>query len=144
MTEPSLMIFRNPAGALALAMIASPVPALAHHSFAMFDTTRLTSVEGTVKEFQWTNPHSVVWVDVAPPAGGAPVVWALEMASPANLTRMGWNKRALKAGDRVRFEVNPLRDGQPGGSLRKATILATGQVLTTQTLTGAVFGDNAK
>ena len=125
-------------------MFAAPGLASAHHSFAMFDAGKLSAIEGTVKDFQWTNPHSVTWIEVPAANGGPATVWPMEMASPANLLRMGWNKRSLKAGDKVRVEFNPLRDGKPGGNLKKATVLATGQVFTTQSLTGQVFGTDAK
>jgi len=59
-------------------------------------------------------------------------LWSLELpTSPGNLTRMNWTKRSLKPGDRVSIDINPLRDGRHGGSLKKVTLLATGQVLTT-------------
>lgn len=118
--------------------------ALAHHSFAMFDAGKLATLDGTVKEFQWTNPHTVTWVEATPAKGGPAVMWPMEMAGPANLTRMGWSKRSLKAGDKVRIEFNPLRDGKPGGNLKKATVLSTGAVFTTQSLTGEAFGSAAK
>lgn len=129
---------------LAVALGIGCMPALAHHSFAMFDMGKLATIEGTVKELQWTNPHTIAWIDVPSADGGAPTTWPLEMASPANLTRMGWTKRSLKPGDKVRIEFNPLRDGKPGGNLKKATVLATGEVFTTQSLTGAVFGSEVK
>jgi hypothetical protein len=109
-------------------LMAAP-PALAHHSFAMFDQTRLLAFKGVVKDFQWTNPHAVVWVVGAPKAGLAPDVWTIELTSPGNLTRMGWTRKSLKAGDRVEVEIHPLRDGQHGGSLSKVTVSDTGQVL---------------
>jgi hypothetical protein len=62
--------------------------------------------------------------------GAAPDVWTIELTSPGNLTRTGWNRHILKEGDKVTVEINPLRDGQHGGALRKVTIVATGQVLT--------------
>jgi hypothetical protein len=56
-------------------------------------------------------------------------VWSVELTSPGNLTRLGWTRLALKAGDRVSVEVNPLRDGQHGGGFRKVTLLDSGTVL---------------
>ena len=112
--------------------VAIALPALAHHSFAMFDHTKVVALKGTVKEFQWTNPHVVLWVYTEPladGAGGAPQVWSLELTSPGNLTRTGWNRKSLKAGDKVELQLNPLRDGTHGGSFLQARILDTGQVL---------------
>ena len=90
------------------------VPALAHHSFAMFDQRRIMTLEGTVTEFQWTNPHAFIEMDV-PTAGGATTHWSIELNSPNNLKRQGWTRSALKPGDRVSLRMNPLRDGHPGG-----------------------------
>jgi hypothetical protein len=115
---------------LTLGLAALAAPAAAHHSFAMFDQTRTVTFRGTIKDFQWSNPHAVVWVVLEPQVGAAPTSWTIELTSPGNLTRMGWTRHALKTGDRVDVEINPLRDGQHGGSLRKITVLDTGQVLT--------------
>jgi hypothetical protein len=122
------------AAALAAGLLTAGAPAGAHHSFAIFDSTKVATLDGTVKDFQWTNPHSVVWVYGALTTGGAPTLWSLEMTAPSSLTRMGWNKRSLKPGDQVVVEINPLRDGGAGGSLRKATLKATGEVLTTHSI----------
>jgi hypothetical protein len=65
-----------------------------------------------------------------PKPGAAPDTWTIELTSPGNLTRMGWNRKALKPGDRVAVEINPLRDGQHGGSLKKVTLVSTGEVFT--------------
>ncbi|MFT3966193.1 MAG: DUF6152 family protein [Sphingobium sp.] len=100
----------------------------AHHSFAMFDQARTRALKGTVKEFRWVNPHVSLFV-LAEGSGSAPELWAVELTSPGNLTRLGWNRRSFKPGDKVLVEVNPLRDGQRGGGFRKATLLDTGQVL---------------
>ena len=105
------------AGGLALAAM----PALAHHSFAMFDQSKQMTLEGTVHEFQWTNPHSFIELDVA--KGGKVQRWAIELNSPNNLTRQGWRRTSLKAGEKISVRIAPLRDGHPGGlflDLRKA------------------------
>jgi len=115
---------------LVLGLAALAAPARAHHSFAMFDPSKTVAFRGTIKDFQWSNPHAVVWVIPEPQAGVEAAPWTIELTSPGNLTRMGWNRHALKAGDRVDVEINPLRDGQHGGALRKITVLDTGQVFT--------------
>jgi hypothetical protein len=114
------------AAAAGLAAGAAAVPALAHHSFAMFDQRKVMTLEGTVTEFQWTNPHSFIEIDV--PQRGGTRHWSIELNSPNNLRRQGWTRAALKAGDRITLRMNPLRNGEPGGlflDLRKAD----GQVL---------------
>jgi len=123
---------RGPAFALALAFGFAPATSFAHHSFAMYDPAKLVTLTGTVKDFEWTNPHSRVWLITGGLDGKPEDLWSLELpTSPGNLTRMGWSKHSLKSGDRVAIDFNPLRDGRHGGSLKKVTLLATGEVLTT-------------
>jgi hypothetical protein len=104
-------------------------PAGAHHSFAMFDPSKARTLRGVVREFRWVNPHVSLFVLADAANGGPPEVWAVELTSPGNLTRLGWSRRSLKAGDRVLVEINPMRNGQHGGGFRKATLIETGQVL---------------
>lgn len=116
-----------------LSLIAVSIPATvsAHHSFAMYDSTKLVDIVGTVKEFQWTNPHVILWVTQDPKPGAEAELWTIELpTSTGNLSRMNWSKRSLAPGDRVKVEINPLRDGQHGGSFKKATLEASGKVLT--------------
>lgn len=104
--------------------------ALAHHSFAMYDSKQLITVTGTVKTFQWTNPHVILWLVNGPDTSGASELWTLELpTSPGVLTRMGWSKHSLEPGDRVIVEFNPLRTGEHGGSFKKATLVDSGKVL---------------
>jgi Family of unknown function (DUF6152) len=111
------------------AMIGAAPPALAHHSFAMYEPTKTLTFKGTVKTFQWTNPHVVIWVLVQPEGGGAAQEWSFETTSPGVLTRVGWTRQSLKAGDRVSVVFSPLRDGSHGGGLNSVTLLDTGQKL---------------
>jgi len=116
--------------ALALAAALAPaVPAVSHHSFAVYDRTKTLTLRGTVKSFQWTNPHCVIWVVIQPEGGGDPQEWSIETTSPGVLTRSGWTRHSLKPGDRVSANVNPLRDGSHGGGLNFVTLLDTGQTL---------------
>ena len=117
------------AGATLAAMVAALQPAAAHHSFAMFEPTKTLTLKGTVKTFQWTNPHVILWVLVQPDDGGAAQEWSLETTSPGVLTRAGWTRLSLKAGDRVTVVFSPLRDGSRGGGLNSVTLLDTGQKL---------------
>ncbi len=106
-------------------------PGAAHHSFAMYDQTRQVTLAGTVKTFEWSNPHSVIWVIRGGMGGQAEELWTVELpTSPGNLSRLGWTRHSLNPGDKVAVDVNPLRDGRHGGSLKKVTLVATGQVLT--------------
>jgi hypothetical protein len=102
-------------------LTALAVPALAHHSFAMFDQRKVMTLEGTVHEFQWTNPHSFIELDVG--AGSKARRWSIELNSPNNLTRQGWRRTSLKAGEKISVRIAPLRNGNPGGlflDLKKA------------------------
>jgi hypothetical protein len=110
-----------------LASLAWSGMAVAHHSFAMFDQTKQVTLSGTVTEFQWTNPHAYIEIDVADEKG---VVkhWSVEMGSPSILMQSGWKFKDLKHGDKVTVRLSPLKDGKPGGLLVQAT-LPDGRVL---------------
>jgi hypothetical protein len=106
---------------------ACALPALAHHSGAMFDSTRTQTITGKIVEFNWVNPHSSFKVEVTG-ADGKTEIWAIEMNAPGNLVRSGWKRTTLKKGDQVTAVVRPLRDGKPGGSYVSIK-LADGTVL---------------
>ncbi|MGH8258965.1 MAG: DUF6152 family protein [Steroidobacteraceae bacterium] len=95
-------------------------PAFAHHSGAMFDHTKMITVRGTVKEFQYTNPHSWLEVMVLEPNGTA-VQWGFESEGPSSLLRAGITAKTFRPGDRVTVVASPMRDGRPAGSLISAT-----------------------
>jgi len=105
--------------ALAAGVLLGAGPAGAHHSFAMFDQTKRLTLVGTVKEFQWTNPHS--WIQVNVTSGGTPGEWAIEALSPNVLGRQGWKRNTLKPGDKITVVINPLRDNSKGGNLISVT-----------------------
>jgi hypothetical protein len=105
-------------------------PVFAHHSFAMFDFGSTVTITTKVEEFRWSNPHVILLAAAMPKEGEAPEVWSFELTSPGNLTRLGWTRLSLKPGDRIQLEFNPLRDGKHGGAFKKATLIDTGQVLT--------------
>lgn len=127
-SAPFRRMFALPAAALAAATLATAaVPAFAHHSSAMFDATVEQPLEGTIREFKWTNPHAWLEIDVTA-EDGSTVMWAVEMQPPNMLQRRGWTRRSLEAGDQVTVVVHPLHDGQPGGSFVNVT-LADGTVL---------------
>ena len=113
--------------AIVAALIATPL--LAHHSYAMFDQKKTVTIEGTVKQFQWTAPHS--WIDVAvTDKAGIVHIWGIETGPPSHLSRRGWKKTSLMAGERVVVELHPLRaEGNIGGALISLKKVATGQVL---------------
>jgi hypothetical protein len=102
--------------ALALSTIAA-----AHHSFAMFDQSQQVTLKGTVSEFQWTNPHAWIHLDV-PNANGVKDSWQVELNSPNNLKRQGWKSTSVKPGDQVTLVLNPLKDGSRGGLFVSITL----------------------
>src|SRR5580693_5716740 len=104
-----------------LAVLLGAIPGAAHHSFAMFDSTKQTTLTGTVTEFQWTNPHSYIEIDV-PSESGAVKHWSIEMGSPSILQPSGWKHGTLKAGDKLTIIANPLKNGDPGGLLFQANL----------------------
>jgi len=104
----------RPLKLLLAALLALCAPAFAHHSFAMFDQTKVVTLKGVVREFQWTNPHAFIHIEVANDSG-AKELWQVELNSPNNLKRQGWKSTSVKAGDAVTLVLNPLRDGSKGG-----------------------------
>ena len=94
--------------------------ALAHHSGAMFDDTQLRSLSGTVREFQWHNPHCYIQLMVPSANGGPDEEWSLEMAAPMYLYNLGWRPSTLKPGDRIGVTIAPLRNGEKGGLVSEA------------------------
>ena len=110
---------RHVSHAMLLIAAAIAAPALAHHSPVMFDTAQPVTLTGTVREFQWTNPHSYVQL-VVKNAQGEDEEWNVEMAAPTYLYNLGWRPATLKAGDVVTITVAPLRKGGNGGLLLKA------------------------
>jgi hypothetical protein len=106
---------------LAAAMLSlAAAPAYAHHSYAMFDSTKTVALSGTVKEFQFTNPHS--WIQVmAPGPNGAVVEWSVQMGAPFELIRAGMGPETLKPGDKITIQIHPAKDGVTAGSFLSAT-----------------------
>ena len=114
------MRFQMQIGAVAVAVLMGASPALAHHSFAMFDHDKEVPLKGVVKEFQWTNPHS--WIQLVVTEKGKAVDYSIEGASPNSLARKGWTRTAFKPGDKVTIFVNPLKSGEAGGSFVRAIL----------------------
>ena len=109
------------AGAVVAAVVLATAPAQAHHSFAMFDMTKTVSVTGTVRQFQWTNPHSYIQL-MAKNAEGRDVEWSMEMGAPMYLYARGWRPSTIKPGMRITVVLHPLRNGQPGGVVSEVTM----------------------
>lgn len=106
--------------ALAILLLVSVFnwPAGAHHSGAMFDDRQTVTLQGTVKEFRWGNPHC--WIQLLVPRDAGEQEWSIEMGSTTQLFRSGWRPRTLKDGDRITVQVHPLRDGTAGAQFVSA------------------------
>jgi uncharacterized protein DUF6152 len=97
------------AAALAFAILLAPATSHAHHSGAMFDYDKSVTLVGTVKLFQWTNPHC--WIELSVPGqDGAIEEWSVEMGAPLQLYQGGWKPGTLKAGDEIKVVIRPNRD----------------------------------
>ncbi|HEY6454636.1 MAG TPA: DUF6152 family protein [Steroidobacteraceae bacterium] len=90
----------------------------AHHSAAMFDTTKPVRLHGTVKELQWVNPHCFLQMLTA--TGDAFTEWSIELQSPSTMYRLGWRPGTLLPGDKVTVVIAPTKDGMHGGTLMSA------------------------
>jgi Family of unknown function (DUF6152) len=96
-------------------------PALAHHSYSMFDTTKSVFAEGTVAKVEWVNPHTFVWLYVErADKPGEYDLYGFENGPITMLMRNGWTKETLRIGEKVTIQYFPLKDGRTGGSFVKA------------------------
>ena len=112
---------------LALAVTA---PTQAHHSSAMYDESKTSTVEASIAKVEWENPHITIWAYVANPQKPQGYdLYGFQSGSINMLTRGGWTKDTLKSGEKVTIEYFPLKDGRPGGSLVKV-VHANGTVHT--------------
>jgi hypothetical protein len=110
---------------LGAAGLLASVSTLAHHSFAMFDSEHQVKITGTVKHFQWTNPHVYIEMDgrnVKEETGTDAKHYTIECASPGILNRIGWKFNMVKEGDAITVIIAPLRSGEPGGLLKQITL----------------------
>jgi hypothetical protein len=114
-------------GCLAMLVLVMALTTAAHHSYAMFDSTKRVSLVGKIREFRWTNPHSWIQIDVPNEQGGTDT-WSVECGSPNDMARHGWRASTLKPGDQATIVINPLRNGDKGGRFVSVT-LADGTVL---------------
>jgi hypothetical protein len=95
--------------------------ASAHHSTAMFDMQHTVKITGTVTQFDWTNPHTFIWMEVMN-SSGTSESWSVEGMSPNYLSRNGWSRHTLKPGDKIEMEVHLLKDGRKGGFCATVTL----------------------
>jgi hypothetical protein len=118
--------------ALALGLLARDVPLSAHHGGSDYDQQHLVTLKGTVTEFDWTNPHVQIFLDVKDGSGKL-TNWGIEGSAPAVLKRAGWRAETLHSGDQVTLTVAPSKKGTAVAALRKAVLpdgkeLSSGQL----------------
>lgn len=97
-------------------------PALAHHSFAPYESTLQIKLSGVVTEFRWVNPHVYIEIDAADEKTSEKRHWLIEGASTSILNRAGWKFNMIKPGDRITVIVSPLRNGEPAALLKQITL----------------------
>ena len=102
------------------ALVLNAAPSFAHHSAVMFDDAKEVTVTGTIKEFQYTNPHSWLLVDVKNDDGSV-TTWGFEAEGPSTLTRAGIRKSDFMPGTAITISGHPMRDGRPAAAWIKAT-----------------------
>ncbi len=95
------------------------VPTVAHHSAAMFDSQKSLTLQGTIKDFQWINPHC--WIQLRVPEQNGTVEWSIEMGSPMQIYRSGWRPSTLHSGQKVTILLHPVRNGSRGGQFISGT-----------------------
>ena len=121
---------RTLAAAMGIVLLMPLTAATAHHSAAMFDHSKTITLHGTVKNFQFTNPHSWLIVMVNG-ADGNPVEWGFEAEGPSTLLHAGILPKSFRPGDKVTVTANPMRDGRPAGALN-SVVMADGSVYSTR------------
>jgi len=114
-------------GVACLAVLLFVLPALAHHSFAMFDQSKVVYLSGKVKQLEWVNPHAWLHLTVTS-ANGSEATWSFEGGSVAQLASLGWKPDSFPAGVEVKIGFRPMKDGSRGGQLMNVT-LPNGQKL---------------
>jgi len=117
---------------IAICLLAASLPAIAHHGVAGYDLTKTITLHGTVTKFDWSNPHIVIHMD-AKNANSEVQNWTIELAAPTHMSRAGWTKNVMKAGDDIIAEVHPAQNGAPVGISGTVTfqlkIVVNGQTL---------------
>src|SRR5260221_7506186 len=113
--------------AIALGMLPGAIPSFAHHSTAMYNMAAPTTVTGTVKRFEWTNPHAYIYLEVKDESG-ATSEWAIEMMSLNHLKSYGWSRSTVKPGDVISCTGGAAKSGLPA-MLSSLIKLANGDMI---------------
>jgi hypothetical protein len=113
---------------LPLLVLAFSGLAYAHHGGEAYEMGKRITLQGVIAQFEWTNPHSQVHLDVTDEHGNV-THWNFETQPPSILTHAGWTRNSLKPGDRVTLLAHPVKNGAPVGIVTSIT-LPSGEVLT--------------
>ena len=117
--------------ALVLGLFAASTPLFAHHGASAYDTKKLTTLRGTVTDFQFMNPHSELFLDVKDASSGKVEKWSAEAASMTTMSRLGWSRNLFKPGDQITIVGNRAKNGSPTMRLSKV-VLANGKEFAVQ------------
>jgi len=107
--------------ALGIATLAVSIPMSAHHGNSAMDVGKKLVLKGTVTDWLWANPHSVLGFDVKDDSGNI-VHWSAEANNPADMVERGWTKNSIKIGDQVTVTVEPVKNGKPVGRIIQVTL----------------------
>lgn len=113
-----------------LAAVLYPRPAHSHHSNVAYEVTKVVTIVGVVRDFEWVNPHTWLHLVVVDEKGGM-VEWAVEGRAPGILLRAGWTRASLKPGETVTVDMSPAKDGSKVGIIARVT-KADGTILSNQ------------
>jgi hypothetical protein len=112
----------------ALLWVLAPMVALAHHSFAQFDSERTVVLSGTMRALEWQNPHAWIWLDILKDDGSSETWGGEFIGGPNTLPREGLTRNLIQPGDKITLTLYPARDGSKAGSVAKIQ-LADGREL---------------
>ena len=115
---------------IATVVLAATAPLIAHHGAATFDTGKELTMQGTVTEWVWSNPHCFLKFDVME-KDGTVRHWTVETSNPPDMVNRGWSRRSFKGGEKITVVVEPVKSGNPVGRLLMVT-LPDGKVLSTR------------
>lgn len=109
-------------GLIVVAVATLSAPLLGHHSFAMFDHEKKITISGTLKEFEYTNPHCWLHINATDESTGKTAEWSFEMGSVGQVAAQGWKADTVKVGDKITIEAYPMKDGSRGGQYLAAKL----------------------